>query len=97
MTKPRYNVRLSSEVVVERLNRTIVGWANYFSLGNVSPAYSAVNQHAVRRLRQWLCRKQQDASTGNSCTSRPTKRILYVDYGLTLGTRKTRGLSSAKA
>ena len=93
MTKPRYGP-LSSEVVVERLNRTIVGWANYFSLGNVSPAYSAVNQHAVRRLRQWLCRKHK--TRYGKFVHFPDDR-LYVDYGLTRLTRKTRGLSSAKA
>ena len=49
----------SSEVMVERLNRTVIGWANYVSLGQVSPAYSAVNQHAVRRLRRWLCLKHK--------------------------------------
>ena len=37
MTAPRHGL-LASEVVVERLNRTITGWANYFSLGHVSPA-----------------------------------------------------------
>ena len=93
MTKPRYGP-LSSEEVVERLNRTIVGWANYFSLGNVSPAYSAVNQHAVRRLRQWLCRKHK--TRYGKFVHFPDDR-LYVDYGLTRLTRKTRGLSSAKA
>ena len=29
------------------------------SLGQVSPAYSAVNRHAVRRLRRWLCLKHK--------------------------------------
>ena len=37
ITTPRYQL-LPSEMVVERLNRTIVGWANYFCLGQVSPA-----------------------------------------------------------
>ena len=51
---------LASEVVVERLNRTVTGWANYyFSLGHVSPAYGVVHRHAVRRLRQWLCGKHK--------------------------------------
>ena len=30
--------------MVEGLNRTMSGWANYFSLGQVSPAYNAVNR-----------------------------------------------------
>ena len=33
------------------------GWANYFHLGQVAPAYKAVDKHATRRLHQWLCRK----------------------------------------
>ena len=49
---------LSPEVVVARINRLMTGWANYFTLGQVSPAYAAVDPHATRRLRQWLCRKR---------------------------------------
>ena len=58
LTTPRDGL-LSAEVVVARLNRVLTGWANYFSLGQVSPAYRAVNQHTMRRLRQWLCRKHK--------------------------------------
>ena len=47
---------LEPEVVVGRLNRLITGWANYFCLGQVSPAYAAVDRQATRRLRQWLSR-----------------------------------------
>ena len=93
MTTPRYG-SLSSEVMVESLNRTIVGWANYFSLGHVSPAYRAVNQHAVRRLRQWLCRKHKVRSGG--LVRFPEER-LRKDYGLVNLTRKTMGFPSAKA
>ena len=84
----------SPEAMVERLNRTIIGWANYFSLGHVSPAYSAVNQHAVRRLRQWLCRKHKVRSGG---FVRFPDEGLRNDYGLVSLTRKTLGLPSAKA
>ena len=84
----------SPEAMVERLNRTIIGWANYFSLGHVSPAYSAVNQHAVRRLRQWLCRKHKVRSGG---FVRFPDKGLRNDYGLVSLTRKTLGLPSAKA
>ena len=58
LTTPR-DVLLPPEVVVGRLNRLLTGWANYFTLGQVSPAYEAVDRHATRRLRQWLCRKHQ--------------------------------------
>ena len=50
---------LEAEEVVGRLNRMISGWANYFDLGQVSPAYAAVDRHAIRRLRQWLRRKHK--------------------------------------
>ena len=45
--------------MVGRLNRMVSGWANYFNLGQVKPAYEAVDQHAVWRLRQWFCRKHK--------------------------------------
>ena len=49
----------SEEEVVGRLNRMMSGWANYFTLGQVAPAYKAVDRHAIRRLRQWSWRKHQ--------------------------------------
>ena len=93
MTTRQYGL-LASEVVVERLNRTITGWANYFSLGHVSPAYRAVNQHAVGRLRQWLCRKHK-VKSGKSVRF-SDQRLQHV-YGLVHLTRRTLGLPSAKA
>ena len=36
---------------VAALNRKLQGWSNYFCLGQVSPAYGAVDYHVVRRLR----------------------------------------------
>jgi RNA-directed DNA polymerase len=50
---------LDQEIVVAKLNRTIIGWANYFCLGPVSTAYRAVEQHARKRLLQWLCAKHR--------------------------------------
>jgi RNA-directed DNA polymerase len=44
---------------VDRLNRTLVGWANYFCLGPVSRAYAALDRHASHRLRRWLCLKHK--------------------------------------
>ena len=83
-----------SEVMVGRLNRTMTGWANYFSLGQVSPAFNAVNRHAVRRLRQWLCRKHK---TRHGAVVRYPEERLYEEYGLTRLTRDALGLPSAKA
>ena len=65
LTTPR-DVRLPPGVVVKRLNRLLTGWANYFILGQVSPAYVAIDRHATRRLRQWLCRKHKGAGRESS-------------------------------
>jgi RNA-directed DNA polymerase len=45
------------EAVVHQVNQVLRGWTNYFRYGTVSPAYRAVHQHAVHRVRQWLQRK----------------------------------------
>ena len=37
---------LSSGVIVARLNRLLDGWANSFTLGQVRPAYAAIDRHA---------------------------------------------------
>ena len=53
----RNKTLLEQETVIETLNRMMVGWANYFCLGPVSQAYRAIERHARKRLRQWLCAK----------------------------------------
>jgi len=55
----RAKLPLEPEEVVKSLNRAMNGWANYFRLGPVGKAYRAIERHARRRLRQWLCRKHQ--------------------------------------
>jgi len=56
----RDKVWQDSKTIVERLNRMMIGWANYFCLGPVSKAYRAVDLHARRRLRRWLCDKHKE-------------------------------------
>ena len=55
----RKQTLLDQEMVVAKLNRMMIGWANYFCLGPVSKAYRAVDRQARKRLRQWLCAKHQ--------------------------------------
>ena len=57
---------LDAEERVERLNRLLTGWANYFCLGPVSRAYRSVDRHARQRLRRWLCRKHKLQGRGTA-------------------------------
>ena len=93
LTQARYGL-LEPEQVVERLNRVLLGWANYFQLGQVSPAYRAVDAHATKRLRQWLCRKHKVKS--GKYVRYPDKR-LWEDLGLVRLVMRTASLPWAKA
>lgn len=84
---------LDAEEVVGRLNRKLVGWANYFCLGPVSPAYRAVDAHARQRLRRWLCKKHKVAGTG---TSRFPDQYLYEELGLVQLASRTHNFPWAK-
>ena len=88
------HVWLPPEVIVERLNRNLTRWANYFCLGQVTPAYLAVNRHAAKWLRQWLCRMHRTKC--GKYVRFPESR-LYADYGLLRLTRSIAGPPSAKA
>ena len=92
-TGRRY-VGRSAEGVVERLNRMMSGWANYFTLGQVRPAYKAVDRHATRRLRQWFWRKHKVKSGKYVQFS---NRWLWEKCGLTRLALTTRHLPWAKA
>lgn len=65
--------------LVVLLNRQIIGWANYFSLGPVSKAYESVSRHATRRLREWLCAKYRVPTRGYRKYS---DEYLYETLGL---------------
>ena len=75
----RNKTLLAQETVITTLNRIMIGWANYFCLGPVWKAYSAVERHTCRRLRQWLRAKHKRKGTGTALYS---DRLLHVQFGL---------------
>jgi len=83
----RNKTLLDQETVVGKLNRMMTGWANYFCLGPVSKAYRAVEQHARKRLRQWLCAKHKMSWPA---TGRFPDAALHDELGLVRLTTRTR-------
>ena len=71
---------LDEETQVARLNRMMVGWANYFCLGRVTQAYRHVTQHAAKRLRRWL--RDKHKVRGQRGTSRYSDQYLHETLGL---------------
>ena len=83
----RNRTLLDQETVVGKLNRMMNGWANYFCLGPVSKAYRAVERHARKRLRQWLCAKHK---VRGPATGRFPDAALHDELGLVRLTTRTR-------
>ena len=51
--------------LVGDLNRRLVGWANYFSIGTTSAAYRIMESYTTSRLRRWLLREHKLRRSGN--------------------------------
>ena len=85
---------IDAEEMVRRLNWILSGWANYFTLGQVSPAYRAIDRHATRRLRQWFCLKHKMKSRKHV---RFSDNRLRETYGLQYLAPKTKDFPWAKA
>ena len=90
----RNTTLLNPAIVVEKLNRMLNGWANYFCLGPVSKAYRAVEQHAGKRLRQWLCAKHKVRGMG---TGRFPDVHIHNVLGLVRLTARPRSFPCAKS
>ena len=88
----RNKTLLDQVAVVDSLNRMMTGWANYFCLGPVSKAYRAVEQHARKRLRQWLCAKHK---VRGPATRRFPDAVLHDGLGLVRLTARTRSVPCA--
>jgi group II intron reverse transcriptase/maturase len=90
----RNRTLLAQETVITTLNRIMIGWTNYFCLGPVSPAYRAVERHARKRLRQWLCAKHKLRGQASKQFSITT---LHQVLGLVELTTRTSSLPWAKS
>jgi group II intron reverse transcriptase/maturase len=85
---------LDHQTMVTKLNQMMNGWANYFCLGPVSKAYRALELHARKRLRQWLCAKHKVKNRG---MSRFPDRYLHEVLGLVRLSDRTRDFPWANA
>lgn len=97
---PRNQI-LEPQVVVDRVNSRMLGWAFYYSYGTISRTYKKVDRLVADRLRGWLCRRHVVPGRG---TRRFPNEVLYSVYGLVrlmdiLATRRSQaqGESSPRA
>ena len=80
----------AEEAMVAKLNRILVGWRNYFSVGTIQRIYRSLDSYVFQRLRQWWCRKHE---VRNRRDSRFSTQFLYRQLGIVqLGARAPRSV-----
>jgi len=55
---------LSPDVLIQGINRTLTGWANYYRHGVSSAVFSAIDHHAWHRIMRWLRHKYKQGRSG---------------------------------
>jgi group II intron reverse transcriptase/maturase len=82
-----------AETLVTTINRKLMGWSNYFSLGPVSKAYGGIDRYTAYRLRRWLRAKHKVQNTGKT---RYSNEYLREQVGLVWLSRRTRNFRGRK-
>jgi RNA-directed DNA polymerase len=82
------------EEVSARLNRVLVGWANYFSYGTRLMAYRAVDNQVCERVRGFLRRRRKVSSRG---TRQFSDQVVFGRLGVVRLRRKHLGPPPATA
>src|SRR5260370_30478855 len=59
----RSTLNMSPEALIQSVNRTLAGWANYFRHGVSSAVFNAIDSHAWERIMRWLRRKYKKGSS----------------------------------
>lgn len=85
---------LDAGEMVRRLNQQLGGWANYFNLGPLTPAYRFLDKYTTTRFRRWLCKKHKQRNGG---TARYPDEYLYQQLGLIRLPKLPQNLPWAKA
>ena len=75
----RSQTQLDVKTLVQRLNRRLLGWANYFRQGSVTQAYRAVDRHVELRFRQWLGAKHKQSGSRHDLYPR---ELIFGKLGL---------------
>jgi RNA-directed DNA polymerase len=65
--------------VRDTLNRSLLGWSNYFSFGTRSSAHRAVDHYVYERVRDFLARRHKVAGRG---TRRFSLEVVYGECGM---------------
>jgi len=74
----RSTLHQSPEALIQGMNRTLGGWANYFRHGVSKAVFRAIDHHAWGRIMRWLRRKYKQ---GRSRIGMPELRRRFCERG----------------